>query len=257
VLTTIRCDEWYHTACVNVPDLEVDLIDQFFCPPCVESQCHLTVTDFELSNVFLENPQADLQTTYKQRCLYGLESLDPSSVKACHKPSRGIFSKYCSDTCGLANMRQRIENWSKKGGDTEHLWANVKDAERREGVVFRIDNDSGNLCHVSSEKRKADREADRLHGVLDGVVKLREELRKGMEVITLRERLLELAMARAENFSMCGWDQRLCFGDEEWTQYGEGVLESYEHASDSMQVDGHEQGQWWCSGEKECQRHKG
>jgi COMPASS component SPP1 len=33
-----RCDEWYHTQCVNIPDLEVDLVDQFICPPCVESK---------------------------------------------------------------------------------------------------------------------------------------------------------------------------------------------------------------------------
>lgn len=32
-----RCDEWYHTQCVNMPDLEVDLVDQFICPPCIES----------------------------------------------------------------------------------------------------------------------------------------------------------------------------------------------------------------------------
>jgi hypothetical protein len=32
-----RCDEWYHTQCVNMPELEVDLVDQFICPPCVES----------------------------------------------------------------------------------------------------------------------------------------------------------------------------------------------------------------------------
>jgi COMPASS component SPP1 len=31
------CDEWYHTSCVNMPDLEVDLVDQFICPLCVES----------------------------------------------------------------------------------------------------------------------------------------------------------------------------------------------------------------------------
>ena len=31
------CDEWYHTSCVNMPDLEVDLVDQFICPVCVES----------------------------------------------------------------------------------------------------------------------------------------------------------------------------------------------------------------------------
>lgn len=32
------CDEWYHTQCVNMPDLEVDLVDQFICPVCVASK---------------------------------------------------------------------------------------------------------------------------------------------------------------------------------------------------------------------------
>ncbi|KZP31308.1 hypothetical protein FIBSPDRAFT_724901, partial [Athelia psychrophila] len=32
-----RCDEWYHTHCVNMPDAEVDLVDQFICPVCVKS----------------------------------------------------------------------------------------------------------------------------------------------------------------------------------------------------------------------------
>jgi len=35
------CDEWYHTTCVNMPESEVELVDQFFCPPCIqrESTC--------------------------------------------------------------------------------------------------------------------------------------------------------------------------------------------------------------------------
>lgn len=33
------CDEWYHTSCVNMPDLQLDLVDQFICPLCVESAC--------------------------------------------------------------------------------------------------------------------------------------------------------------------------------------------------------------------------
>ena len=30
-----RCDEWYHTQCLGIDDLEVDLIDQFVCPLCI------------------------------------------------------------------------------------------------------------------------------------------------------------------------------------------------------------------------------
>ncbi|KAF9499712.1 hypothetical protein BDN71DRAFT_1350382, partial [Pleurotus eryngii] len=31
-----RCDEWYHTQCVSMTDLEVDLVDQFICPLCIQ-----------------------------------------------------------------------------------------------------------------------------------------------------------------------------------------------------------------------------
>ncbi|KAF9651940.1 hypothetical protein BDM02DRAFT_3064986, partial [Thelephora ganbajun] len=30
-----RCDEWYHMQCLGMSDLEVDLVDQFFCPTCI------------------------------------------------------------------------------------------------------------------------------------------------------------------------------------------------------------------------------
>ena len=36
-LIVSRCDEWYHTQCVDMPELEVDLVDQFICPPCIAS----------------------------------------------------------------------------------------------------------------------------------------------------------------------------------------------------------------------------
>ena len=33
-----RCDEWYHTQCLDMDDLEVDLIDQFVCPLCIKGE---------------------------------------------------------------------------------------------------------------------------------------------------------------------------------------------------------------------------
>ncbi|KAH8998894.1 hypothetical protein EDB86DRAFT_785430 [Lactarius hatsudake] len=113
-----RCDEWYHTSCVHMPDLEVDLVDQFICPLCVE-----------------RNPHLDLRTTWKRRCLNGLKQRDPNSPEACHKPARGAFSKYCSDECGVQYMHMRISLWVDNGGNRDRLWETVKGAERREGVV--------------------------------------------------------------------------------------------------------------------------
>ncbi|KAF8078581.1 hypothetical protein FPV67DRAFT_1465728 [Lyophyllum atratum] len=249
-----RCDDWYHTQCVNMPDLEVDLVDQFICPPCIE-----------------KNPHLSLRTTYKPRCLYGLRHPDPCSTKACHRPARGAFSKYCSDECGVKYMQSRADAWAKKGGKTEKLWETVKDAEKREGVVICAEDQNGlnmevdEVCKTEKEKAlkqkrgKIEREVERLNGLLDNVVMLREEIKKGMDGVIWREKLLELATERAEQVGECGWDQRLCFGDEEWAEFGVGVLESY----DDMKAEQGEggtaegEGEWWCPGKKMCDRHAG
>ncbi|KAF9456367.1 hypothetical protein BDZ94DRAFT_1177874, partial [Collybia nuda] len=256
-----RCDEWYHTQCVNMSDLEVDLVDQFICPPCVK-----------------KNPHLPLRTTYKQRCLYGLKHVDPESPKACHKPARGAFSKYCSDECGVKYMQTRIDAWAKKGGKRDKLWESVKNAEKREGVVVIAKNvaaSDDDQCRKEEQKlfgngkpkkTKVEREVERLNLLLDQVVRLREEVKKGMEVVVWREKLLELATERAEQVGQCGWDQRLCFGDEEWSDFGAGVLESYEEtkiengsSQGDMQVDStaEEDGEWWCPGKSMCDRHNG
>lgn len=245
-----------------------------------------------LNGPLAEDPHLNLRTTYKTRCLYGLRHPDPSSTKACHKAARGAFSKYCSDECGVKYMQSRVESWSKKGGKTEKLWESVKNAEKREGVVVCTiqpgdDNDTGACAKMEIDdskdvkplplpqpkrvvqpplKSKLARETERLDGLLDSVIKLREEIKKGMEGVIWRERLLQLASERAELVGQCGWDHRLCLDDEEWADVGAGVLESYEHVKVEsakedgvdveMEVDGSEE-QWWCPGQKVCDRHQG
>ncbi|KAG2072700.1 hypothetical protein BDR04DRAFT_971190, partial [Suillus decipiens] len=248
-----RCDEWYHTQCVNMPDLEVDLVDQFICPVCIQS-----------------NPHLQLQTTYKRRCFFGLKHTDPSSSNACHKPSRGAFSKYCSDECGIKYMQMRISQWERSGGKRDKLWESVKNAEKREGVVICADVtmeiDRKLLpAHESAQKRKVDREIACLNTRLENVVREREMMKREMDMVLWREKLVKLASERAERVDECGWDQRLCFGEEEWDDFGAEVLESYEgkakeEASDDvMQVDDvtTSHGEWWCTGKKKCERHAG
>lgn len=262
-----------------MPDLEVDLVDQFICPPCIESMSLYGGLGLQLQLRYLsstENSHLSLCTTYKRRCLFGLKHADPDSAKACHKPARGAFSKYCSDECGVKYMQTRLDAWAKKGGKKDKLWESVKNAEKREGIVISAengifrkgDNDDGckreEVEDIKPRQRKAERELERLNGLLDQVVRLREEIKKGMEVVVWREKLIELASERAEQVDQCGWDQRLCFGDDEWADFGAGVLESYEDAKaesnqSEMQVDGvsEELGEWWCPGKKMCDRHAG
>ncbi|KAI0307732.1 hypothetical protein B0F90DRAFT_1830287, partial [Multifurca ochricompacta] len=247
-----RCDEWYHTSCVNMPDMEVDLVDQFICPLCVE-----------------KNPHLDLRTTWKRRCLNGLQQVDPNSPDSCHKPARGAFSKYCSDECGVQYMHMRISLWVENGGSRDRLWDTVKNAERREGVVVlahAMEEQSRStmkmegrvLTIVQPKITKTDRELARLRERLETLVQKREALKAEMDVVAWREKVTELAIQHADTIDQCGWDQRLCFGDEEVTEFGTSVLESYEEGHSQVDMDGaQEEAEWWCMGKKKCDRHFG
>lgn len=272
-----------------MPELEVDLVDQFICPPCIESMYlhSLPLLDPRYSCISsdLEHPHLNLSTTYKQRCLNGLRHPDPSSPKACHKAARGAFSKYCSDDCGVKYMQSLIDNWSKKGNKTDKLLESVKHAEKREGVVHCIvdpdvsgktmmdvdvkqeQNEKETKPVVSSKKQqivlptqtKVEREVERLNSLLDDVLKFKEEIQKGMEVVLWREQLLALASKRSISRDLCGWDQRLCLDDEEWMELGSSVFETYDSKKTDdgdVEMDGNDE-QWWCPEDSSCSRHAG
>lgn len=169
-------------------------------------------------------------------------------------------------------MQYRIEVW---GGDKESLWEGVKKAEKREAVVIRCTpkqepSTNGEVKTnprdfiqqrvVPSAKPRTERQLERLNARLEKISRQREEIQKDMEVVLWRLRLLELAIARADEVDECGWDQRLCFDHEEYAEFGASVFDSYEDArerenDDGMQVD--EEGEWWCRGQHKCERHAG
>lgn len=164
-------------------------------------------------------------------------------------------------------MTRQIEAW---GGDRNRLWESVKGAERREGVVYRVVVDpttgSERTEAVVPSRNQNQRELERLHASLSKIVDRREVLAREQEVLGWRERVVELAAGRAERKGECGWDQRLCFGDEEVLEFGGDVEGTYDEDErrDGMVVEGQEdgadvagEGEWWCGGKKKCDRHAG
>lgn len=173
-------------------------------------------------------------------------------------------------------METKINAWVKEGGNREKLWESVRHAERRQGVVVCVDPPKDEVgggnedVKLISQKAKVrvERDLEKLNGQLDQVIRQREKLKKEMDVVLWRVRLVELASERSEKVDECAWDQRLCFGDEECAEFGGGVLASYEdnadqeevknESEDAMQVDSvGEDGAWWCRGKKKCERHAG
>jgi COMPASS component SPP1 len=165
----------------------------------------------------------------------------------------------------MKNISKRVDTYLRQGGDKQKLWKAVKNAEKREGLV-RVVSEDATVKEVKP-KKSSEREVERLNGFLDDISRVREELKKGMEIILWRERLVRLAMERADRVEECGWDQRLCFSDEDWADYGNGVLESYavredgedgdEDKMDTTPDGDAEGGEWWCRGDPHCGRHAG
>jgi COMPASS component SPP1 len=161
----------------------------------------------------------------------------------------------------------RISLWVANGGNRDRLWETVKNAERREGVVVsaqvmegrsRSPGDRAAMAIIPPKISKADRELARLRARLETLVQKREALKAEMDVIAWREKVTELAIQHADAVEQCGWDQRLCFGEEEVAEFGASVLESYEENHAQADVDGtQEEAEWWCMGKKKCDRHSG
>ena len=277
--------------CLGMSDLEVDLVDQFFCPTCIQSKPPEDVapTSTVFTGLSPDNPNFLLKTTYKTRCFAGIKHKEPSSPGACYKPARGALSKYCSDECGVSFMQTRIDAWTAGGGHKAKLWEAVRDADAREGVATvlsgpkkqtmvkaEVDADGdvkltdgtpletksgppagapATMVRKGLSKQK-ERELARLRKELEKVVDLRNSMKQELEVIEWRESLVKLASQRSEEVGECGWDQRLCMDDEEWADIGSTILENYD-GQEQQEDESDPFGEWWCRGKKKCDRHAG
>lgn len=178
-------------------------------------------------------------------------------------------------------MSKRIDNWEARGGNRAHLWQSVKGAQRLEGVVALVPPVQKDAQPVSSAPQGPDqsleayrssdaaraivqpaqsrieREADRLRAQVEGWIARKHDLKQELVIINWRTRLLTRASQRADLLGECGWDQRMCYGDEEWEEFGQGVLESYDERPTEDDELNEEFGQWWCPAPKKCNRHAG
>lgn len=134
-----RCDQWYHYRCMSITEDDVELVDQFICPPCQE------VTGEK--------------TTYKSACARG----------GCRRASRTPFSKYCSDHCGLLEVIGKIDGlkvrrdkvaMERLEGDrrvavarkTEAFTQEIKRGREWETVVAGMSNAAGSMLEETVRK---------------------------------------------------------------------------------------------------------
>lgn len=184
-------------------------------------------------------------------------------------------------------VRERIEKYAKEvakpvgkagreakeEGEFRGLWEAVKGAGRREGVVVRVlddgkDSDTLRTEIVVPRVSKHARLLERLEAQISKISRRRDGLKAEEEIVGWRATVIDYAARRAERRGQCGWDGRLLWYDEEIRDFGDEVIELYdrvelrEEGEGEMVVDGideneNENGEWWCTGKKKCDRHAG
>ncbi|KAI9849425.1 MAG: hypothetical protein M1837_004044 [Sclerophora amabilis] len=233
------CEDWFHGACVNIKEVDGDLIDKYICPTC--------------------ESEGKGNTTWKPMC----------RLDGCRQPARLAkknASKYCSDEHGREFMEQRIRRGTKRkrssktqkdegdapavGGtlSTSQLSAVTKDAKDveafkslGEGVLsppptISPDEDGDkdikmDVDDVEPKGRSSFNKEER--DKIEEISKEKDRLMHRRHGLKDREKFVQLVRSRAKRIleelkgvkDLCGYDSRLSWTEEEflaWRDSDEG-----------------------------------
>lgn len=198
-----RCDNWYHTDCLGIPEERVGLTDRFYCPQCERGQfrkvsfyrCRL---DQSAGMGLLPNivsAETGLHTTYKPAC----------AREDCANAAQAL-SKYCSDWCGIQVAADRLETKGAKL-DLSQLWQAVEFLDRREAEVSIVDSgigsDTSPQATASSDLPEPppsddDRKLLLLQEALQGLVDKRSSLERFLSIARTRSEYLQTCIRRSD-----------------------------------------------------------
>ncbi|GAC95433.1 hypothetical protein PHSY_003009 [Pseudozyma hubeiensis SY62] len=149
-----RCDQWYHYRCMKITDDDVELVDQFICPPC-----HQVTGE---------------QTTYKTAC----------ARSGCRRAALTPFSKYCSDRCGLLAVTGRMATLkvekNKQAVAVLEADQRVTVARKTEAFTHKTDKHDGEWRKAMAEQVGARSSVQRL-GFADAFAAM-VQAEKGMDL---------------------------------------------------------------------------
>ncbi|GAA5867586.1 hypothetical protein JCM1840_002562 [Sporobolomyces johnsonii] len=166
-----RCEEWFHTDCVGIPDDSVELVDQFICPKCQAK--------------FTE------RTTWRACC----------ARPTCRKPAVPL-SKYCSDYCGISVASARLALLQLSNGtEPSAFWSRVEGARRKEAEVVDAappSSSSGPTTRIDREAFEDARTLARLEAKLGETNARRAALERAVGLVEKRLEYLKIAIRRWE-----------------------------------------------------------
>ena len=248
------CNDWFHGTCVSLEESDEPLIDTYVCPVCTS--------------------ESKGKTSWIRKCrLQGCKNPAIQQVK----PVRGTksggtrASKYCSDEHAMEFFRRKLRDLDSESLTPSQLKVLVKnvpsvDDFKRLGDVEPVVPDSilAKYKPPADDSRLADLRLER------------EKLVRKMEIVTLRQTFLHLAVDKAKQINtdlkmagptqltvgsksknktkpkeLCAFDERLLLGDAEFLEWT--ATEEGKRVLGERRIDGEEQ----CMVEKRRCRHVG
>ncbi|GAA5910660.1 SPP1 family PHD finger domain-containing protein [Sporobolomyces salmoneus] len=190
-----RCEEWYHIECVSISSDSVELVDQFFCPPC--------------------------QTKYSQRTTWLAACFRPT----CRNPSVAL-SKYCSDYCGISVVSARLELLELSNGTNPNsFWGRVEGSRRKEAKVID-DATSATTSMVDFQTVEDKRTLERLESKLEETNQRRKGLGEAISMVEKRLKYLKIVIKRWERLCQATADELANAGMGPSTATGGGTTTS-------------------------------
>ena len=179
------CNEWYHDKCLGVPQEELEKVDRYVCPWCVEKRKRQEVR----KRVWESDRTAKLAAKRARQAARKREQVAQRKLRSkpcknltCTERSR-LGSKYCSDSCGL-----EVAATAHREAEERRIQESVKQsvAEQESKLNLWIEAHSDFLEHAApSVSTQADLE-------------LLEEAQRGCEALERECKDAEMALAEAE-----------------------------------------------------------
>ncbi|KAL0632981.1 COMPASS (complex proteins associated with Set1p) component [Maublancomyces gigas] len=225
------CEDWFHGECINVAEVDGELIDKYFCPRCEVSGHGIT--------------------TWKRKC----------RLSTCRKPAqvdKRPPSKYCCDDHGITFFEQQtspsrtkvppaeiatVADFAPSAAEFRRLGHRMPTPPMSDENFRDYPEEIERLVAIAAEREtlRAHKRAieDRAHYVdwaQDAARRIHEELKADPE-------------ARSVGKEICGYDEKLGLGDVEWA--------AWRNSPDGEQVfvDGRIAGRDTVCIKKKCEKH--
>ncbi|KAI5792412.1 hypothetical protein DFH27DRAFT_516936 [Peziza echinospora] len=208
------CDDWFHGECIHIPEIDGDLVEQYYCPSCTRL--------------------GRGETSWKRKC----------RLQECRRPAQilgdgdgGKPSKYCSQDHGITFFEKQLLLHNNRSTISKNVLASIvlttPDVAAFHALGERIPTPPLPADKIHAKYPESAQRLSRIReeiSTLNGPVKRLLDARMAYINYAWRRREIVIdarkreAMAAAQaRFEICGYDTRLGWDDDVFREWIEGA----------------------------------